>query len=82
MKCRKLIGSMIIAVVLVFATSMAVLAVAPGNPTPLEQIHADMFPALSQQRVDYTPAAFVRSGPFPDYAIVAFLARGADITVL
>ena len=82
MKCRKLIGSMLIAAMLVFATSIAVLAVAPGNPTPLDQIHAEMFPAGSQQRVDYTPAAFVRSGPFPDHAIVASLVRGADITVL
>ena len=53
-----------------------------GRPTPVDQIHAGMFPVGSQQRVEYAHALHVRRGPFPTYAAFTHLTRGTVVTVL
>jgi len=58
--------------VLVFAT----------RPTPVDQIHAGMFPVGSEQRIEYASALNVRRGPHYRYAAFTHLVRGTVVTVL
>jgi len=59
-----------------------VLVLAQTRPTPVEQIHAGMFPVGSEQRVEYAAALNVRRGPHPRYAAFTHLTRGTVVTVL
>ncbi|MCL2570910.1 MAG: SH3 domain-containing protein [Defluviitaleaceae bacterium] len=67
---------------------LAMLVFIPGvmvfatRPTPVDQIHAGMFPVGSEQRVEYASALNVRRGPHPRYAAFTHLTRGTVVTVL
>jgi len=60
---------------MVFASTVA-------RPTPVNQIHAAMFPVGSEQRVEYASALNVRRGPHPRYAAFTHLTRGTVVVVL
>jgi len=62
----------------VFIPGVMVLA----RPTPVDQIHAAMFPVGSEQRVEYASALHVRRGPHPRYAAFTHVTRGTVVTVL
>jgi len=52
------------------------------RPTPVNQIHAAMFPVGSEQRVEYASALNVRRGPHPRYVAFTHLTRGTVVVVL
>ena len=79
MKLRKLLYFITLTMLLVMP-SIPVYAL--GSPTPLNQIHAGMFPVGSTQTVDYCHFLNVRRGPAPTYASFTTLARGTQVTVL
>jgi len=59
-----------------------VMVFAAARPTPVDQIHAGMFPVGSEQRVEYASALNVRRGPHPRYAAFTHITRGTVVTVL
>ena len=63
-------------------SAITVIAAPLGRSTPVNQIHADMFPVGSQQMIDYTHALNVRRGPHPTYEAFTHLLRGTTVTVL
>jgi len=69
-------------------TLLALLIFIPGvlvfatRPTPVDQIHAGMFPVGSEQRVEYASALNVRRGPHYRYASFTHVTRGTVVTVL
>jgi len=68
--------------VLSATTGTGSAAVSTGSPTPVADIHPDMFPIGSQQTVDYTSFLNVRGGPAVTYAAFGAIARGTVVTVL
>ena len=76
MKLRRML--LMLFVLLVCIPGVMVFA----RPTPVDQIHADMFPVGSEQRIEYASALNVRRGPFPTYAAFTTLTRGTIVTVL
>ena len=76
MKLRRML--LLLVVLLVCIPGVMVFA----RPTPVDQIHAAMFPVGSEQRVEYASALNVRRGPFPTYAAFTTLPRGTVVTVL
>ena len=79
MKLKRMLVMLV--AMLVFIPSVVVFANI-GRPTPVDQIHAAMFPVGSQQRVEYAHALNVRRGPHPSYAAFTHLTRGTVVTVL
>ena len=82
MELQKLQKILALLTVLILLTGTTVLAAPLGRPTPVNQIHAAMFPVGSQQMVDYAHFLNVRRGPHPTYAAFTHLARGTIVTVL
>ena len=79
MKLKRMI--LMLVAMLVFIPGVVVFANI-GRPTPVDQIHAGMFPVGSEQRVEYAHALNVRRGPHPRYAAFTHLTRGTVVTVL
>jgi len=69
---------LLLLVVMVFVPSVVVFA----RPTPVNQLHAGMFPVGSRQRVEYASALNVRRGPGVRYASFSHLTRGTNVYVL
>ena len=76
MKLRRMLLLLLVMTVLI--PSAVVLA----RPTPVNQLHAGMFPVGSQQRVEYASALNVRRGPGTRYAVFTHLTRGTYVEVL
>ena len=79
MKLRRML--LLLLAMLIFIPGVMVFA-ASARPTPVDQIHAAMFPVGSEQRVEYAAALNVRRGPHPRYAAFTHLLRGTVVTVL
>jgi len=77
MKLRRLLLTLL--ALLVFIPGVMVFAT---RPTPVDQIHAGMFPVGSEQRVEYASALNVRRGPHYRYAAFTHVVRGTVVTVL
>ena len=77
MKLRRLLLSLL--AILVFIPGVLVFAT---RPTPVDQLHAGMFPVGSEQRVEYASALNVRRGPHYNYTAFTYLVRGNVVTVL
>ena len=78
MKLRRML--LLLLAMLIFIPSVLVFAM--SGPTPVDRLHAAMFPVGSQQRVEYASALNVRRGPHPRYAAFTHITRGTVVTVL
>lgn len=67
---------------IIIVPAATVFASPLGSPTPVNHIHAGMFPVGSEQMVDYAHFLNVRRGPFPTYEAFTVLPRGTVVTVL
>ncbi|MCL2378108.1 MAG: SH3 domain-containing protein [Defluviitaleaceae bacterium] len=76
MKLRRM--ALLLLIMLVCIPSAVVFA----RPTPVNQLHAGMFPVGSRQRVDYASALNVRRGPGVRYDAFNHLTRGAYVYIL
>ena len=76
MKLRRMI------LMLLVMTMLIPSAVVFARPTPVNQLHAGMFPVGSRQRVEYASALNVRRGPGTRYAVFSHLTRGTYVYVL
>ena len=76
MKLRRML------LLLLVMTMLIPSAVVFARPTPVNQIHAGMFPVGSRQRVEYASALNVRRGPGTRYAVFTHITRGTYVEVL
>ena len=76
MKLRRM--ALLLLIMLICIPSVVVFA----RPTPVNQLHAGMFPTGSRQRVEYASALNVRRGPGIRYAAFNHLIRGTYVYIL
>ena len=80
---KKLHRFIALLVIITMAAGISVYGNVPlGSPTPVSEIHAEMFPAGSQQQIDYCHVLNVRSGPGTSHPAFTHLLRGDIVTVL